>query len=132
MARLKSCSTCGRVHLSNVMCNAKMNIKKSRKDEAIYKSSKWNNVRFNVMNDYNNICLYTFYKEGRVIAANCVHHIVEIMNNETLAYEEDNLIPLSNEKHRLIHELYKKDKVKAQKELREMKARWKNGDRGLK
>ena len=61
-----------------------------------------------------------------------MHHITEILEDESLAYEEDNLIPLSNEKHRLIHELYKKDKAKVKEELRKMKARWKDGDRNLK
>lgn len=48
-----------------------------------------------------------------------------------MAYEESNLIPLSYDKHKLIHELYKEDKEKIQNELRVLKERWEKGDRNI-
>lgn len=143
MARLISCSVCYRVHLNNFMCekklerqrawekkNRKRREKKDRIDNAVYSTRKWRKLRALVLDEHNYICLYTLYKEGRIEKAECVHHIVEILENEKIAFEEYNLIPLSKEKHKLIHELYKEDKEKVQEELREYKRRWKAGDRG--
>lgn len=66
------------------------------------------------------------YKEGKIVKANDVHHIVEILEDETLAYEEENLIGLSKDKHKLIHELYKDNKKLVQDELKEIKRMWEN------
>ena len=135
MARLIACSVCGRVHMNNYMCNIKKKRdrekKEDRVDSDIYFSSQWRKLRADVLEDYQNVCLYTFYTEGRAVVANCVHHIIEIMEDDTLAYEVSNLIPLSNDKHKLIHELYREDKKKIQNELREMKERWEKGDRNI-
>ena len=105
--------------------------KENRIDTDIYFSSQWRKLRTTILEDYQSVCLYTFYTEGRAVVANCVHHIVEIMEDDTLAYEESNLIPLSNDKHKLIHELYREDKEKIQNELRKMKERWEKGDRNI-
>lgn len=135
MARLIACSACGRVHMNNYMCNIKKKRdrkkKEDRVDSDIYFSSQWRKLRTDVLEDYHNVCLYTFYKEGRAVAADCVHHIVEILEDDSLAYEESNLIPLSYDKHKLIHELYKEDKEKIQNELRVLKERWEKGDRDI-
>ena len=133
MARLFSCSACGRVHSKDYICGVKKKrrafIKAGRIDESIYSSGKWNKARSKVLEDCNYVCLWSWYKDGKVVKADCVHHIVEIRNDDRLAYSEDNLIALSNDKHRLVHELYKEDIYKVQRELREMKARWLSGDR---
>ena len=135
MARLIACSLCGRIHQRGYLCESKRKrnyeYKRDREDMGIYKSRSWDKARANILAQYNHICLYSFYKEGKIIKATDVHHIVEILDDDTLAYNEDNLISLSKEKHRLIHELYKEDKKKIQEELREFKKRWKDGDRKL-
>lgn len=142
MARLISCSVCYKVHLNTFMCEKKIARQKEwenkyrnrkekakRVDNAVYNSRRWRKLRALVLEDHNYICLYTLFKEGRIIKADCVHHITEIIDNEALAYEYNNLICLSKEKHKLIHELYKEDKEKVQEELREMNRRWQVGER---
>lgn len=135
MARLIACSSCGRVHQRGYVCEIKRKRKtdyqNAREDTGIYYSNRWRTIRGQVLEKYNHICLYSFYVEGKIIKATDVHHIIELNDNSSLAYEEDNLISLSKEKHRLIHELYKEDKKKIQEELREFKKRWKDGDRKL-
>ena len=133
--RLIACSSCGRVHPRGYVCEQKRKrnyeYKRDREDTGIYKSRSWDKTRTNILEQYHHMCLYSFYVEGKIIKATDVHHIVEIFDDDSLAYDEDNLIPLSKEKHRLIHELYKEDKKKIQEELREFKKRWKDGDRKL-
>ena len=131
MARLISCSVCCRVHSKDYICEHKKKrrqlINKDRLDKNIYSGNKWRLIRTKVLEECNYICLYTLYKEGKIVKADCVHHIIEILEDESLCYEKDNLIALSNDKHKLVHELYKESKNKVQDELREMKRRW--GDR---
>lgn len=135
MARLIACSLCGRVHQRGYVCEQKKKrnyeYKRDREDTEIYKSRSWDKARANILEQYHHMCLYSFYVEGKIIKATDVHHIIELNDNSSLAYEEDNLISLSKDKHRLIHELYKEDKKKIQEQLREFKKRWKDGDRKL-
>lgn len=135
MSRLIACSSCGRIHQRGYVCEIKRKRKtdyqNAREDTGIYYSNRWRTIRGQVLEEHNHICLYSFYVEGKIIKATDVHHIIELNDNSSLAYEEDNLISLSKEKHRLIHELYKEDKKKIQEQLREFKKRWKDGDRKL-
>ena len=135
MGRLIACSSCGRVHQRGYVCEIKRKRKtdyqNAREDTGIYYSNRWRTIRGQVLEEHNHICLYSFYVEGKIIKATDVHHIIELNDNSSLAYEEDNLISLSKEKHRLIHELYKEDKKKIQERLREFKKRWEDGDRKL-
>ena len=109
---------CGRIHQRGYVCEIKRKRKtdyqNAREDTGIYYSNRWRTIRGQVLEEYNHICLYSFYVEGKIIKATDVHHIIELNDNSSLAYEEDNLISLSKEKHRLIHELYKEDKKKIQ------------------
>lgn len=126
---------CGRIHQRGYVCEIKRKRKtdyqNAREDTGIYYSNRWRTIRGQVLEEYNHICLYSFYVEKKIIKATDVHHIIELSDNSSLAFEEDNLISLSKEKHRLIHELYKEDKKKIQEQLREFKKRWKDGDRKL-
>lgn len=135
MSRLIACSMCGRIHQRGYVCEIKRKRKtdyqNAREDTGIYYSNRWRTIRGQVLEEYNHICLYSFYVEKKIIKATDVHHIIELSDNSSLAFEEDNLISLSKEKHRLIHELYKEDKKKIQEQLREFKKRWKDGDRKL-
>lgn len=130
MGRLISCSVCCRIHAKDYICEAKKKrrqyINKGRVDSGIYRGNKWRTIRERVLDNCNYICLYTLYKEGKIVKANDVHHIVEILEDETLAYEEENLIGLSKDKHKLIHELYKDNKKLVQDELKEIKRMWEN------
>jgi 5-methylcytosine-specific restriction endonuclease McrA len=103
-----------------------------RVDKKIYRTTKYQKVRQDVLNDYNYICLWSLYVDGEIKPADEVHHIVEILENEKLAYEYDNLIPLEYYNHHdKVHELYKKDKAKIQDLLRKMCIDYKNGDKTL-
>lgn len=102
-----------------------------RVDKKIYRGTMWVRTRENVLHMYNYVCLWSLYVEGLIVSANTVHHIVELLEDESLAYEISNLIPLNEASHRTIHELYKKDKRKIQSLLRQMKKDYENNDKTM-
>ncbi|SFC14802.1 hypothetical protein [Clostridium uliginosum] len=135
-----SCSVCGRIHERNYICNAKKQrqLDKSKRDRErldskIYSTSRWRKLRNNVIEDYNNIDLFAYYIESRVEVAQTVHHIIEVMENIDLAYDTDNLIPLSNYTHRrIVHKLYKtKCKNYIVMMLNDMLDDWNKGNKEL-
>lgn len=50
-----------------------------------------------------------------------IHHIITLEDDEGMKLVEDNLVPLCQEHHGYVHEKYKIDKKKMQKELYEIK-----------
>ncbi|MBY6837841.1 hypothetical protein FDG50_11495 [Clostridium botulinum] len=135
-----SCPVCGRIHDRNYICEAKKKAKldkskrdRSRLDNKVFSSSKWKKLRNRIVEDYNNIDLFSYYIFGKVEVAEVVHHIAEFMQDEELAFDEDNLIPLSNYTHlSIVHKLYKtKCKIQIQNMLRDMIKDWNEGNREL-
>lgn len=92
----------------------------SRKNSEIYNSTSWKRIRTLCFNKHNYLCLWNYFKHKKISKAEMIHHIVEIDDDPGRAYDLSNLIPLSDEAHREIHMLYKKDKAGTQRELFEM------------
>lgn len=135
-----SCSACGSIHERNYICDAKKKAKldKSRRDRerldnVYYNTNKWRKLRRLVLDEYDNICLWSFFIEGKVIEANHIHHIDEILGDEDSVYDWDNLIPLDQRIHRsIVHELYKTNcKKDIQSMLREIIKDYDKGNREL-
>lgn len=125
-----TCKYCGIVdkphHCPHVKKYRK--IDNNRVDKQIYKSNEWIKLRLKVLDNYNSICLWSLYVDGKIKPAKVVHHIREVLEDEDLAYEFDNVIPLEYYNHVLVHELYKKDKAKVQELLSKMCKDYNNGD----
>lgn len=129
-----TCKSCGIVNKPHICPHKKENRRrydKDREDKKIYKTKRWQELREQVLQDYNYICLWSFYIDGEIVEANEVHHIVEILEDESKAYDDDNLIPLEYWQHKYIHDLYKKNKAKAQELLHKMQESYVKGDRTL-
>lgn len=126
-----SCKYCGIVDKPHHCPHSKRKTDNTRVDKKIYKTGRWISLRQEVLEDYNNICLWSLYVDGKIKAANVVHHIEEVLEHEDLAYEYSNLIPLEYYNHVIVHELYRKEKVKVQELLRKMINDYKSGDRTL-
>lgn len=129
----KTCKYCGIVDKQH-HCpynKVKWNKDNQRADKKVYRDIRWINLRTEVLDDYNHICLWSLYVDGQTLVANRVHHIIEVLDDETLVYDYDNLIPLEYYNHNLIHELYKKDKAKVQELLRLMIESYRKGDKTL-
>ncbi|WP_321994237.1 hypothetical protein [Clostridium butyricum] len=105
---------------------------KNRKDDSLYNTKRWKKLRKNILDDYDNICLWSLYVQGKTLEADRVHHIVEVLEDETLVYEYDNCFPLEKYNHYYIHELYKsRYKEQIRELLRKMLRDYNNGDRTL-
>lgn len=128
-----TCKYCGIVDKPHKCPHQKVkwNSDNNRSDKKIYRTTRWQNTRNNILDEYNNICLWSLYIDGKIVEADRVHHIIELLEDETLAFEDDNLIPLDQYKHNYIHELYKKDKAKTQELLRLMIKTYRQGDKTL-
>lgn len=93
-------------------------------EQKFYKSKEWIMLRDYIKGKYNGLCLHSYYIEGKIVAADVVHHIVEVKQDWNMRLDEDNLIPLSNAAHNLIHSMYKEDKEGTQKMLRDLISRF--------
>lgn len=120
-----SCSSCGKIHERNYICEAKRKAiadkrkrDRTREDNKLYNTDKWKKLRDNILEEYNKIDLFSYYVYGKIVKANCVHHIAEIVGDNEGAYDWDNLIPLSIHVHRnIIHMLYK---TKCEKHIKDL------------
>lgn len=77
-----------------------------RKDVSIYNTGAYKRERRNIMDTYNNICLWSLYVIGETRKADEVHHIIEVLEDESKGTDTGNLIPLTSEAHDFIHDLY--------------------------
>lgn len=97
----------------------------NRKNKDIYHSKQWLNLRKECLNKFDYICIYTLMKYKKVLPATLVHHIIEVEENKTQAFELTNLIPVCDLAHREIHRRYKEENVKeVQAELRKYLERY--------
>ena len=128
-----TCRYCGIVDKPHKCPHAKTYRKtdRNRADKKIYKTARYQRLREDILDDYNHICLWSLYVDSKIETANEAHHIVEILDNEDLAYEYENLIPLEGYNHDKVHELYKRDKARVQSLLKKMCKYYINGDREL-
>lgn len=70
--------------------------------QKIYNSKQWRDVRELALLRDDLICIHC--KDKNIITkAECVHHIIYLENDITLAYTLDNLISLCNKCHQIIH-----------------------------
>jgi hypothetical protein len=94
--------------------------KKDKKYTDFYQSQMWLRFRSSVLNYFNGIDVYEYYKTGKLVPAETIHHIIELRDDFNLRLEFKNVIPLSKRNHSIIHLLYKRDKRKYQQLLVDM------------
>lgn len=105
------------------------NTESYKKHNSFYNDKRWIKLRKVIMHKYNAIDLVDYYINKKITEAKHIHHIIPIMENSELAFNEDNLIPLSELNHQKVHKLYSKNaKVKknTQDMLRGLISRFKN------
>lgn len=123
-----TCKYCGIVNKPHHCPHSKKRVDRTRTDSKTYVSKEYRRVRQEVLDDYNYICLYSLYVKGTICKADITHHIVEVLEDECLANDYNNLIPLEYYNHVEVHELYKKDRLSMQSILRNMLKDFKEGD----
>lgn len=84
---------------------------RNQKAKKFYNSTAWRTIRERVLARDNNIDIYLYILEDRIVPADTVHHIVELIEDESKRLDIDNLISVSWETHSIISREYK-DKAK--------------------
>lgn len=77
-----------------------------RKDVSVYNTKAYRRERENILDTYNKACLWSVYVIGETKVADEVHHIIEVLEDESKGTEPSNLIPLTSSAHDFIHDLY--------------------------
>ena len=120
---LKSCSYCGRVHDSGYICPKKaamtQRYPKDTRASNIRNSSRWQKTRDHVrQRDHNvcQLCLRNYPGTIRLYETEglSVHHIIRLEDDESKAFDEDNLITLC----RIHHEMAEEGKIRGAELLR--------------
>ena len=133
----KICAVCKRVYKGK-QCECRKEARKKQQkiydiytrdkiNEAFYNSREWKEKRKKVVFIYDGIDIYEYYTSGKVVKADCTHHIHTLRERWEMRLEEKNLIPVSDKNHKFIHTVYKKGKEereKLQKELECMLIRY--------
>jgi 5-methylcytosine-specific restriction protein A len=127
-----TCKYCGIVDRPHHCPKSKRKTDRTRIDNKVYESKEYREVREEVLEDHNYICLWSLYVDGKIVKAEITHHIIEILEDESKSKDYNNLIPLQgfNHKHH-VHRLYFINKEKTQELLRKMIRDFKNGDKEL-
>ena len=127
-----TCKICGIVDKPHHCPHIKRKTDRTRKDKQVYSKHLWQRIRLDILDTYGYICLWSLYIDGEIIAAKTVHHIVEIMDDDSLAFDNDNLIPLSKAAHEIVHKLYREGKKEqTQQLLRDMQKAYLSGNKTL-
>lgn len=127
----KRCPHCGkRVPVGEKCrgCNFKRGYTKPTGTRALYHLGRWTKLRETIMNIYSRQDPFAL-KNGRIEAAETVHHIVPAEEDPGMFWDPGNLIPLSRSSHDAVHVRYRlseAEKHKCQEELRrcQKKLQW--------
>ena len=89
--------------------------------KTFYNSSEWKAARGRALARDTGIDIYLYIMEGVVVAADTVHHIIELSEDYSKRCDPDNLISISEATHSMISKAYKDATKKAaiQQTLRE-------------
>lgn len=101
-------------------CNFKRGYAKPTGTRALYHLNRWTKLREIIMNMYSRQDPFAL-KNGRLEAAETVHHIITAEDDPGRFWDPDNLIPLSRFSHDAVHARYRiseEEKKKCQEELR--------------
>ena len=135
----KICSRCGKSYPANTRCECsklrhKVYDKYQRNQDSadIYHSKQWQTLTKLCKSNCNGIDLYKLMIAGRIVIPNSglSHHIVELTEDRSKAYDIDNLIYVGADSHQEIHKIYNESidaKIKLQKRLQTFLAQYRGG-----
>jgi hypothetical protein len=96
------------------------------KDSAsFYSTGRWKKLTKTCANKFNGMDIYEYYINGEIVSGNLSHHIIEIIEDKSKAYDIDNLVWLSDGSHSLVHVAYNNgEKEEMQTLLKELIERY--------
>lgn len=127
---IRPCPNCGRLFPVSYTCGCTKTRRMKKRKAAVrnkipdnfYGSSEWRKLRKQILDRFDEMDVYQFATDDSdIFDADVVHHIVPLQDDASLAFSEENLIPLSHKTHRMVHNEYKKSeaaKIRMQNILR--------------
>ena len=83
--------------------------KYSRDNHSVYTDKCWSVVKDVCKSKANGIDLWIYYKTGKIVEGRLAHHIIEVADDLSRAYDVINLFWLTDKSHQEIHALYNRD-----------------------
>lgn len=118
------CGRCGKKLKLNEVCECQKNRHKSydryqrnKSSAGIYHSLMWKKLTAECKEKCHDLDLYALHVKHKIVKGTLSHHIVELTDNRSRAYDQSNLIYLSDKSHAEVHAAYEKsveDKKKMQ------------------
>lgn len=90
--------------------------KEQRKYQDFYNSDGWKRIRVPIIDDCFSIDILEYYRTGKIIEGERVHHIIELSEDWNSRLDVFNLIYLTEQNHRRVHEEYNKG-IKEKKQM---------------
>lgn len=90
--------------------------KHGRSNANVYKDKRWKKLIMMCKSRANGIDLYHYHKTGRIIKGTLAHHIIEVSDDMSKAFDLHNLFWLSDKSHKEVHAIYNKS-LKDKQEL---------------
>ncbi|WP_019125531.1 hypothetical protein [Peptoniphilus grossensis] len=113
---LKKLCKCGKaIPITDKMCKDCMSKyhksydKYSRDNHSVYTDKRWSVVKDVCKSKANGIDLWIYYKTGKIVEGRLAHHIIEVADDLSRAYDVGNLFWLTDRSHQEIHALYNRD-----------------------
>lgn len=113
---LKKLCKCGKsIPITDKMCKDCMSKyhksydKYSRDNHSVYTDKRWYVVKDICKSKANGIDLWIYYKTGKIVEGRLAHHIIEVADDLSRAYDVINLFWLTDKSHQEIHALYNRD-----------------------
>lgn len=77
-----------------------------KKSQQFYSSVPWKNLREAIKKELFHIDILEYYRTGRIIEGEAVHHILEVEEDWESRLDISNLIYLTERNHKRVHEKY--------------------------
>lgn len=92
------------------------------KDSAsFYATGQWKKLTKECREKFKGLDIYSYYINNEIVYGNLSHHIIELVEDKSKAYDLNNLIWLSDNSHTVVHTAYKcGEKIKMQKLLKNL------------
>lgn len=102
MARLKACSICGKIHDANIRC--KRAVRADAQAHSLRQTNKWHSKSLDIRERSHWLCAVCL-DEGIINHESLeVHHIEKLRDNPSGLLDDENLICLCSEHHKLADE----------------------------
>lgn len=112
----KICDRCHKRHDYNNKCDCyKLKNVKLKTDlynvdvKQFYNTADWEKAKSKAMQRTHGLDPISLILYNRIEQAFTVHHIIPLVDDYSKRIDIDNLIPLTEKNHRMIHKMYKKD-----------------------